>query len=180
MFEIDWQQLFGIEESILELLIRGTAMYWFLFAMFRFVMRRDVGAIGVADILIVVIIADAAQNAMSGEYRSITEGFVIVGSLIFWNVVTNWLSFKSKRFERFAEPQPLKLVDSGRMLEGNMRREMLTRDELLSKLREQGVERVEEVRWAFMESDGQISVRRIKDDDRPPQGQSGPGVAAAR
>ena len=169
MFEIDWQQLFGIEESILELFIRGTAMYWFLFAMFRFVMRRDVGAIGVADILIVVIIADAAQNAMSGEYRSITEGFVIVGSLIFWNVVTNWLSFKSKRFERFAEPQPLKLVDSGRMLEGNMRREMLTRDELMSKLRQHGIDRIEDVKWAFMESDGQVSVARGDGKEAPSQ-----------
>lgn len=168
MFEVDWRQLFGIEESVLELFIRGTAMYWFLFAMFRFVMRRDVGAIGVADILIVVIIADAAQNAMSGEYRSITEGFVVVGTLILWNYVTDWFNFRSPAFRRFAEPAALLLVRDGKTLEGNLRREMLTRDELMSKLREQGVEHVGEVRWAYMESDGQISVRRYKDDDGRP------------
>jgi uncharacterized membrane protein YcaP (DUF421 family) len=134
--------------------------------MFRFVMRRDVGAIGIADVLLVVIIADAAQNAMDDDYQSITEGIVVVGTLIMWNVVTNWMSFKFRPFERFAEPPPLLLIRDGRTLERNLRREMMTRDELLSKLREQGVERTQEVRWAYMESDGQISVRKYKDDGR--------------
>lgn len=160
MFELDWQQLFGFEQSLLELFVRGTVMYWFLFVMFRFVMRRDVGAIGIADVLLIVIIADASQNAMSGDYETITEGMVVVGTLIFWNVLTNWLNFKLPGFRKFAEPSPLLLIREGRVLEGNMRREMLTREELLAKLREHGIERPEEVRWAYMESDGQVSVSR--------------------
>ncbi len=160
MFEIDWQQLFGFEKSIVELVIRGTVMYWFLFVMFRFVMRRDVGAIGIADVLLIVIIADASQNALSGDYQTITEGMVVVATLVFWNVLTNWLSFRVPKFQKFAEPDPLLLIRDGKVLERNMRREMLTRDELLSKLREHGIERPEEVRWAYMESDGQVSVRR--------------------
>lgn len=162
MFEVDWSRLFGIETSVAELVIRGTAMYWFLFALFRFVLRRDVGAIGIADILLVVIIADAAQNGLSGEYRSITEGLIVVGVLVLWNVATNWASFSWRGFERFAEPPPLLLVRDGQILERNLRREMMTQDELLSKLREQSVESIEEVRWAYMESDGQISLRRIE------------------
>src|SRR5688572_26016757 len=156
MFEIDWQHLFGFEKSVLELFIRGTVMYWFLFLMFRFVLRRDVGAIGIADVLLIVIIADASQNAMSDDYESITEGMVVVGTLIFWNVLTNWLNFKLPAFQKFAEPAPLLLIREGKVLEGNMRREMLTRDELLAKLRENGVERVDEVKWAYMESDGEV------------------------
>lgn len=169
MFELDWGQLFGIEKSIAELVVRGTVMYWFLFALFRFVMRRDVGAIGLADVLLIVIIADAAQNALDDDYRSITEGMIVVGTLVLWNVLTNWLSFRSRGFEKFAEPPPLLLVRDGKVLERNLRREMLTRDELLSKLREQSVEGVEEVRWAYLESDGQISLRRYRDDGRPPK-----------
>jgi uncharacterized membrane protein YcaP (DUF421 family) len=160
MFEIDWQQLFGIEKSLFELFLRGTVMYWFLFLMFRFVMRRDVGAIGIADVLLIVIIADASQNAMSGDYQSLSEGFVVVGTLVFWNVLTNWLNFRLPRFQKFAEPSPLLLIRDGQVLEGNMRREMLTREELLSKLRQHGIEGPEQVRWAYMESDGQVSVGR--------------------
>jgi uncharacterized membrane protein YcaP (DUF421 family) len=172
MFEIDWQHIFGFDKSVLELFIRGTVMYWFLFLIFRFVMRRDAGAIGVADILLIVIIADASQNAMSDDYESITEGMVVVGTIVAWNVVTNWLNFKSQVFSRFAEPQPLQLIRDGKLLEGNMRRELLTKEELLSKLREQGVEKPQEVRWAYMESDGQISLRKYSEDGRhaPEQG----------
>ena len=102
MFDVDWQHLFSMDKSMLELFIRGTVMYWFLFLLFRFVMRRDVGAIGIADVLLVVIIADASQNAMSDGYESITEGFVVVGTIVLWNVVTNFLNFKSRAFEKFA------------------------------------------------------------------------------
>ena len=164
MFDVNWQQLFALQQPILELVIRGTVMYWFLFGLFRFVMRRDVGAIGIADVLIIVIIADASQNAMDGGYRSLSEGMVLVGTLVLWNVITNWLNFKLPSFHRFADPDPLPLIRDGRLLERNLRREMLTVDELMSKLRQQSVERIEEVRWAFMESDGQISLRRFHDD----------------
>jgi uncharacterized membrane protein YcaP (DUF421 family) len=165
MFDLDWQQLFGIDKSVLELFIRGTVMYWFLFLAFRFVLRRDVGSIGIGDVLLIVIIADASQNAMDDGYESLTEGFILVGTLIFWNVLTNWLNFRFASVRRFAEAPPLQLIRDGHMLEGNMRREMLTKDELLSKLREQGIEQPGEVRWAYMESDGKISVRRFRDDE---------------
>lgn len=164
MFELDWQQLFGFEKSIVELFIRGTVMYWFLFAMFRFVMRRDVGAIGIADVLLIVIIADASQNAMDDDYKTLPEGMVVVGTLVFWNVVFNWLNFKWKPFSRFAEPEPLLLVRDGKVLLGNLRRELLTEAELMSNLRQNGVESVDEVHWAYMEPDGTISVRRYRDD----------------
>jgi uncharacterized membrane protein YcaP (DUF421 family) len=166
MFEIDWQQIFGFEKPFLELFIRGTVMYWFLFLIFRFVLRRDVGALGIADVLLIVIIADAAQNAMSDDYKSLPEGMVVVGTLVLWNVVIDWLHYHVPAFARFAEPRELLLIREGRVLERNLRRELITRDELMSKLREQGVEKPEEVRWAYMESDGQISVRRYADDGR--------------
>jgi uncharacterized membrane protein YcaP (DUF421 family) len=169
MFELDWQQLFGIEKSILELVVRGTVMYWFLFLLLRFVMRRDVGAIGIADVLLIVIIADAAQNAMDDGYRTLTEGMILVGTLVLWNVLTNWLNYHSRWFERFSEAPPVLLVRNGRLLERNLRREMLTHDELMSKLRQQSVERLEEVRWAYMEGDGQISVRRFRDGGGRPK-----------
>jgi uncharacterized membrane protein YcaP (DUF421 family) len=169
VFELDWQQLFGIEKSILELVIRGTVMYWFLFLLLRFVMRRDVGAIGIADVLLIVILADAAQNAMDDGYRTLTEGMILVGTLVVWNVLTNWLNYRFRWFEKFSEPPPVLLVRNGKPLERNLRREMLTHDELMSKLREQSVESFEEVRWAYMEGDGQISVRRFRDDGGHPK-----------
>lgn len=81
----DWGALFSIGVQPLELVVRGTAMYWFLFLLFRFVLRRDVGSIGIADVLLLVLIADAAQNAMAGSYESITEGCLLVATIVGWN-----------------------------------------------------------------------------------------------
>ncbi len=66
--------LFAIHVPVSELMLRGTLVFWLLFLIFRFVLRRDVGAVGIADILLLVIVADAAQNAMSGGYDTLTEG----------------------------------------------------------------------------------------------------------
>jgi uncharacterized membrane protein YcaP (DUF421 family) len=163
LLSLDWSELFGLSVPLSEILVRGTVMYWFLFLVFRFVVRRDIGAVGIADMLVLVIVADAAQNAMAGEYTSITDGMVLVSTLIAWNVFLDWLSFHFSWLRRLAEPGPLMLIRNGRMLRRNMRIEFITEEELRSKLREEGVESLEQVKNAYMESDGQISIIQKKD-----------------
>ena len=155
---LDWGEIFGISVSPLELIIRGTAMYLFLVLLFRVVVRRRVGAIGMADILILVIIADAAQNAMSGEYKSVTEGAILVGTIVVWNMAIDWLNFRVPALRPWLEPPPLLLIQNGRILRRNLRHEYVTEDELKAKLREKGVKDYSEVAEAHMESDGNVSV----------------------
>lgn len=163
LFDVDWAEVFGLGLSPLELFARGSAMYWFLFVIFRFVVRRDVGAVGVADILILVIVADAAQNALSGEYNSVADGFVLVGTLIFWNVLLDRLSFRYRWFRVFATAPPLCIVRDGKMLRRNMRKEYITDEELWAQLREQGVSSLDEVKTVCVETDGRFSVIKRKD-----------------
>ncbi|MGQ0654275.1 MAG: DUF421 domain-containing protein [Betaproteobacteria bacterium] len=157
---VDWSELFRLSVSPIELIVRGTAMYWFLFLLFRVVIRRRIGAVGMGDILILVIVADAAQNAMSGEYRSITDGFILVGTLIAWTVLSDWLSFRFPALEKILQPPPLLLVRDGRIQHRNLRHEFVSEDELRSKLREKGVADLGVVKEAHMESDGEVSVVR--------------------
>jgi uncharacterized membrane protein YcaP (DUF421 family) len=155
---VDWGEIFGLSVSPWELIIRGTAMYLFLFLMFRVVIRRRIGAVGMADILILVIIADAAQNGMSGEYRSVTDGAILIGTIIFWNVLIDWLNYRVPALQDWLEAPPLLLVRDGRILHRNLRHEFVTEQELKSKLREKGVDDPSEVAKAYMESDGSVSV----------------------
>jgi uncharacterized membrane protein YcaP (DUF421 family) len=155
---LDWEGIFGLTVSPWEMVIRGTAMYWALMLLFRFVVRRRVGAVGMSDVLLLVIIADAAQNAMAGEYRSVTDGLVLVATIIGWNVLSDWLTYRSDLARQLLEPRPLLLVDRGRVLHRNLRMELVSREELASKLREHGITDVAEVEKAYMESDGEISV----------------------
>jgi uncharacterized membrane protein YcaP (DUF421 family) len=154
----DWQELFGLSVAPLELVVRGSAIYWFLVLVFRLVLRRDTGSVGMADILLLVIIADAAQNAMAGEYRSITDGIILISTIIVWNVVIDRLSYYSPTLRRLFEPEAVPLIRNGRVFWRNLRREHIAESELMTKLREEGVADVKEVKAAYFESDGKISV----------------------
>ena len=157
---IDWYAVFAFSLSPLELFVRGTAIYWFLLFVFCTFMQRDLGAVGIADVLVLVLVADAAQNAMAGDYRSIGDGFVLVSTMLGWNVLFDFLAFRFPHLRRVLQPPALKLVHNGRTLDRNLRRERLTIDELMAKMREHGVSDLSQVREAFMESDGTITVIR--------------------
>jgi uncharacterized membrane protein YcaP (DUF421 family) len=163
---VDWGELFGLTVNPLELVVRGSVMYWFIIVLFRVLLRRRVGAVGIADILLLVLIADAAQNAMAGEYKSITDGALLVATILGWTVLIDWATYRFPRIADLLQPAPLPLIQHGRMNRRNMREELLTEDELLAKLREQGIERIEDVRRATMESDGAVTVVRYEGRNR--------------
>jgi uncharacterized membrane protein YcaP (DUF421 family) len=155
---MNWSEIFGISVPPLELVVRGTAMYLFLFLVFRVVIKRRIGAVGMGDILVLVIIADAAQNGMSGEYRSVSEAFILVGTIIGWNTVIDWLTFRVRWLQKVLEPPPLLLIDNGRVLHRHLRQEFISEADLKTKLREHGVRDPKEVDKAYMEPDGQVTV----------------------
>jgi uncharacterized membrane protein YcaP (DUF421 family) len=160
-------QLFAREYPTWHMVVRGTVVYWFLLLVFRFVLRRDLGSMGVADLLFVVLVADASSNAMQGEYKSISDGLVVLCTLVAWNFGLDWLSYRSAIVSKLLEPTPEVLVKHGRLNRRALRREMISTDELLGKLREQGIERLDEVRIARLESDGQLSVFKQSKERTP-------------
>ena len=151
------ETLFAIHTSPLELMARGTLMYWFLFLVFRFALRRDSGGVGIADILFVVVVADASQNALSGSYASVSEGCILVGTLVAWNVAMDWAAVRWQPVRRFLEPRPVLLVRDGRILARNLRQEFLTPEDLEAQMRQHDIASLRDVRRAYMESDGRLS-----------------------
>ncbi|QAU34037.1 YetF domain-containing protein [Janthinobacterium sp. 17J80-10] len=155
---VDWQALFHLSAPAIEIIVRGTAVYWFLFFIFRFLIRRDVGNVGIADILLLVIVADASQNAMAGDTHSVSDGMLLVATLIGWNMLLDWLSYRFIFVRKFAVPSSLCLIKNGALIRRNLRRELISDDELWAKLREQGVADLQEVKLAHLEPDGEISI----------------------
>lgn len=154
----DWHSLFALTVSPVELIIRGSLIYLFLFIIFRTILQRDIGTVGIADMLLLVLVADAAQNAMAAEYRSVSDGMILISTIIGWNLLFDFLAYRSPRLRRLLQPPEICLVRDGRILYRNLRREYLSEDDLRAKLREHGIGELSEVRVAYMESDGQISV----------------------
>ena len=157
-FSVNWQAIFVPSMSVVELIVRGSLVYLSLFSVLRFLPSRQLGTLGIPDLLVVVLFAEAAQNAMASTYTSITEGAILVATVIFWSYLLNWLGYKFPKFQQFLNPPPLLLVKNGRMIHRHLERELITEEELMSQLRQQGVEFLVDVKKAYLESDGSISV----------------------
>ena len=155
---VDLQQLMHFKVSPLELFLRGTLMFWFLFLVFRLVLRRDIGSASVTDFLFVVIIGDAAQNSMIGEGTSVSDGMMLVSTLVAWNYVIDALSYRYPRIDRLLAARKLCLIRDGKLQRRNLRKEFITVDEVFEKIREAGLERLDQVKMMHMEADGEISV----------------------
>ncbi|MDY0959753.1 DUF421 domain-containing protein [Sphingomonas sp. CFBP8993] len=159
----DWSAMFVPELQVAEVVLRGTIMYLFLVLVMRFLLKREGGDINIADLVVVVAVVDGAQPAFSGDAQSITESMIFVLTIIFWAWMLNWVSYRFRPLRFLTMSPPLMLVEDGRLCRANMRRALMTRDELMQQLREEGVEDLALVRHAMMEGDGRISVVRRKE-----------------
>lgn len=154
---VDWSSVFLPDTPIVEIVVRGSVMYMALFCLMRFVLKRQTGSMGVSDILLLVLIADAAQNGMAGDYKSLPDGIILASTLIFWSYAFDWLSYHFIGFDRFTQPPPLRLIKDGRMIRRNMKTELVSEADLMSQLRQNGIGDVAEIKEAYIEGDGKIS-----------------------
>lgn len=162
MIDLDWTAMFAPQRSLLELVLRGTIMYLLIFAMLRLVLRRQVGGIGTSDVLVIVLIAEISGNSIAPSEQSLVEGVVLVATILGWSYATEWLQYRVPAFGRLVREPKLKLIENGRMLHRNMRQEFVTPEELMAQLREAGLEDCAQVKAAYMEADGSISVIKKK------------------
>jgi uncharacterized membrane protein YcaP (DUF421 family) len=158
--QIDWNSVFVPSLGIAEIVVRGTLMYLGLFVILRFMARRQAGHFGPADLLVIVLIADAAQNGLGKEYQSVTEGLVLVMTIVAWEYLIDWMAYRFPALRPVLRPSSLTLVREGQIIDEAMRKEMLSIDELASQLRQQQVEDITEVKLAKLEGDGRLSVLR--------------------
>jgi uncharacterized membrane protein YcaP (DUF421 family) len=155
-------EVFQLTMSPWQLALRGSVMFWFLFLIFRYVLRRDIGSMGITDFLFVVLLGDAAQNGMIGDGTSTSDCIVLISTLVFWNALLDILSWRFPAVEKLLVSSKLLLVRDGRMLRRNMRREYISVEELLSKVREHGLDGLADVKRVYLEGDGEISVIKRK------------------
>jgi uncharacterized membrane protein YcaP (DUF421 family) len=164
LLKVDWETVFSPKESLLEIFIRGTIMYLAMFTLLR-VFRRQAGSVGIADLLVIVVIADAAQNGMAGDSKSVTEAVLLITTIVLWDFFFDLLGYRSKFFERILEPKALHVIKDGKLLRQNMKSEMITYDEIMSQMRLQGIENINDVKKACLESDGHFSFIKKEDGE---------------
>ena len=165
MDSVEWIKIFTPDTQVLEIVVRGSVMYLALFMMLRFILRRETGSLGITDLLVIVLIADAAQNGLAGSYHTITDGLLLVVTIIGWSYLLNWLAFRYPSWRRIIQAPRVQLVRDGRILRRNLDQEKITEEELLAEIHAHGCDDVRKVRAAWIEPDGMVSVIQFTGDD---------------
>lgn len=166
---IDWRAMFAPDISPVETIIRGSVGFLGIFVLLSLARNREAGPLSVNNMLVLVLIAASAHGALSGGSHSVTNALVLVATIVGWSYAVDWLSYRSRIVRGMLRPDPLALIEDGRLIERNMQRESVTTEELMAQLRLQGIEEVSGVKRACLEPDGQISVIRRNADDTPPR-----------
>src|SRR5512135_325780 len=150
---------------LLDIVLRTATIYIIVLIGMRVAGKRQVGQMTPFDLILLLLIANAVQNAMTGPDTSVLGGLVAAAALFVVNGAVAWISRRSKRAARVVEGTPTLLIRHGLVIDDNLRREGITREDLLRALREHGVGDVASVRNAILEVDGSVSV--LREDEMP-------------
>ncbi|HET6575568.1 MAG TPA: YetF domain-containing protein [Fimbriiglobus sp.] len=168
-----WDTVFVPDGSLLESILRVTLVYFALVVLFRVILRRQRGgSVGLGDLMVLVLISECVSQALNSQFNSVPNGVVAAGTLLFWNYVTDSLSYRWDWLHKLVQAEPLRVVRDGRPIPENMRQERMRDDELACELRKQGVDDVAKVKAAFIEAEGDTSV--IPAEGGGPAAASGP------
>ena len=139
--------------------LRALAMYAFLLVVVRLSGKRTLAEVTVFDFILLLIISECTQQAMTGNDFSVTNGFILVATLIAVDRFSDWVSSRSHRADRLLNDVPLVLVDDGQVLEERLRWSHIRREEIMDEARKsQGLERFEQIKYAVLERSGGISI----------------------
>jgi uncharacterized membrane protein YcaP (DUF421 family) len=141
-----------------ELIARAVVVYLFLLILLRLTGKRQVGQLAPFDLVLLLILSNAVQNAMNAGDNSVLAGLILATALVVLNGLVGYATFRSRLLERLVEGRPMVLVHNGRLYESILHRQRLTRHELMAALRRAGCGSVEQVHVAILENNGQISV----------------------
>jgi len=143
-----------------EFVLRAVIVYCYVLFLLRLAGKRQVGQMGVGELVALLLISNAVQNAMNGGDNSVTGGLILATALIGLSIGVEYATFKSKRLEGLLQGRPTVLVRHGRILHRNLEKERLSLRELKVLLRKQGVHDISEIEDAVLESDGFVSITK--------------------
>jgi uncharacterized membrane protein YcaP (DUF421 family) len=141
----------------MDLVLRALAVYVAIFAFTRILGRRELSSLQPFDLILLIVIGDLIQNGVTQNDLSVTGVLIVIATMGAAQVVTSYLSFRFSKLRPILEGEPIILVQNGKVIDRNMRRERLCLDDLAEQARKSEVESLDEVKWAVLETNGDIS-----------------------
>lgn len=141
----------------MDLVLRAIFLYFFVFAITRVIGRRELSQLAPFDIILLIVAGDAIQQGLTQDDYSVTGAVLVVGTFAILQLLTSYASFRIARLRPLLEGEPIVIVQNGKLLDRNLKRERLTEEEVAEEARQQQIASLDEVDWAVLEPSGKIS-----------------------
>ncbi|MFZ1155192.1 MAG: YetF domain-containing protein [Solirubrobacteraceae bacterium] len=141
----------------MDLVIRATVVFFFIFLVTRIVGRRQLSDLEPFDFILLVVLGDLVQQGITQSDESVTGTLIVISTIALLSVGVSWISFRSSRARLIAEGEPIVLVQDGRPIERNLRRERITLADIQEEARQAQIASLADIHWAILENDGKIS-----------------------
>jgi uncharacterized membrane protein YcaP (DUF421 family) len=140
-----------------DIALRAIVLFVFLLLLMRVTGRRELSSLQPFDFILLIVVGDALQQGLTQDDYSVTGAMIAVGTIATLQVALSWIGFRMPFVRPLLEGEPIVIVQNGKMLERNLRRERVTQEEVAEEARQQQIASLEEVEWAVLEPSGQIS-----------------------
>ena len=141
----------------MDIALRSIFVFFFIYLVTRVIGRRELSTLEPFDLLLLIVVGDAVQQGLTQDDYSVTGGMIVILTFAVLQVGISYASFRFPRLRPVLDGEPLVLLENGRPIDRNLRRERLTLDELASAARQHEIAHLDDVQWAVLETSGEIS-----------------------
>jgi len=142
----------------MDLVIRATVIFFFIYLITRVVGKRELSTMEPFDLILLIVTGDLVQQAITQSDYSVTGALTVISTIALLTVFVSWVNWRFRRMRSVLEGQPVVLVENGKMIEPNMKRERITVEDIESEGRQQQITDIGDIRWALLETNGRISI----------------------
>ena len=141
----------------MDLAIRSAVIFFFIYLLMRIIGRRELSSLEPFDLILLVVLGDSVQQAVTQDDYSVTGAFIVVSTIALLQVFVSYLNFKVPRLRSVIDGEPIVIIQDGKVIEGNARRERLTLEDIAEAARMQQIASLADVQWAVLETSGELS-----------------------
>jgi uncharacterized membrane protein YcaP (DUF421 family) len=141
----------------MDLVLRAIVLYIFVFTITRVIGRRELSSLAPFDLILLIVAGDAIQQGLTQDDYSVTGAMLVVGTFAVLQLATSYASFKFSSLRPLLEGEPIVIIQDGKLLDSNLKRERLTEEEVAEEAPQQQIDSLETVAWAVLEPSGKIS-----------------------
>ena len=147
----------------MDLVARAIVLFFFVFLLTRVIGKRELSSLEPFDLILLIVLGDAVQQGLTQDDYSLTGAFLAIGTIAIMQVTVSYANFRFPKLRPVLDGEPIVVVQDGKPIEKNLRRERVTIEDLAAAARQQNIAKIEDVQWAVMETSGAISFIKKSD-----------------